>query len=98
MSDETLSRLVIEAIAENLSPLLKWLYGVFASVILGTALLVGIHYEALHDIKMAQRLALEAKQEISEVKTSVEKVSTLVLLHDRQIGIYEDRSRKSGGE
>jgi hypothetical protein len=91
MSDDTLSRLVTEAIAENLSPLLKWLYGVFASVIIGTAAVVGMVYTLIGDIKEAKRDAIEARE-------SFEKLSPLVLLHDKQLGIYEDRNRKSGGE
>lgn len=91
MSDETLSQLVTEAIAANLSPLMKWLYGVFVTVVVGTSFVVGMVADVRSEIK-------EAKREASEARTLVDGLMKLVMLHDKQIGIYEDRSRKGGGE
>ncbi len=47
MSDDTLTSLIVEAIGRHLAPIIKWLYGVFAAVIAGTAFIVGM----VHDVK-----------------------------------------------
>lgn len=91
MSDETLSQLVTEAIASNLSPLMKWLYGVFVAVVIGTAFVVGMVADVRTEIK-------EAKREAVEARALVDGLTKLVLLHDKQLGIYDDRNRKGGGE
>ena len=45
MSDDTLTSLIVEAIGRHLAPIIKWLYGVFAAVIAGTAFIVGMVHE-----------------------------------------------------
>lgn len=95
MSDDTLSQLVTQAIAasvgRNFGPILKWLYATFTGVIISTVFVVGMVYDVRAGIQ-------EAKREAGEAKALVEKLSTLVLLHDKQIGIFDDRSRKGGSE
>jgi hypothetical protein len=91
MSDETLTHLVTAAIAENLSPLLKWLYGVFLAVVVGTAFVVGMVYDVKGGIE-------EAKRNAEQARKAAEEMRGLVLAHDKSINILEFRATKGGGE
>jgi hypothetical protein len=91
MSDETLTHLVTAAIAANLSPLLKWLYGVFLAVVLGTAFVVGMVYDVRSGIE-------EAKRNAEQARRAAEEMRGLVLAHDKSINILEFRATKGGGE
>lgn len=93
MSDDTLSQLVTQAIAEsvgrNFGPILKWLYATFTGVIIGTVFVVGMVYDVKAGIEESKRHAIEAKDAVSALRM-------MVTSHDRSIGILEDR-RKGGG-
>lgn len=94
MSDDTLSQLVTQAIAasvsRNFGPILKWLYATFTGVIIGTVFVVGMVYDVRSEVR-------DAKREATEAKSDAQNLRSLVLSHDRSIGILEDR-RKGGSE
>ena len=95
MSDDTLSQLVTEAIAHNLSPLLKWMYGTFGAVILGTAFVVGMVYDVRYGIIEAKHNASEAQATADKAMQSTVDLRATVIGHDRDIAILKVRS---GGE
>lgn len=81
MSDDTLSQLVTQAIGANLSPVMKWLYATFATVIVGTAFVVGMVYDVHQGIKEATQSAAQANEAINALKPVVQKhESTLAVL------------------
>ncbi len=95
MSDDTLSQLVADAIAANISPLVRWLYAVFAAVIVGTAFVVGMVYEVKFGITDAKREAGEAKAAASSAMQATTDLRTTVTGHDRDIAVLKFQQ---GGE
>lgn len=92
MSDDTLSQLVAEAIAQNLKPLMGWAYAVFASVIVGTAFVVGMVYEVRGGIRDAQRDAAQAREAVGDLRATVTG-------HERSITVLDSWMKwKGGGE
>ena len=91
MSDDKLTSLVTHAIAEHLSPVVKWLYATFAGVICGTAFIVGMVYDVRTGIRDAQREAREASELGKDLRATV-------VGHDRDIAVIKSHIAKSGGE
>lgn len=89
MSDDTLSELVADAIAHNLSPVVKWLYAVFAAVIVGTAFVVGMVYEVKYGIIDAKREAGEAKAAAVSALGAAADLRVTVTGHDRDIAVLK---------
>ena len=84
MSDDTLTSLITEAIGHNLSPLIRWLYGVFAAVIVGTAFVVGMVYDVKQGIHEAAKDATEAKSASINNKEAIQR-------HETRIAVLESR-------
>ena len=95
MSDDTLSQLVAESIAHHISPLVRWLYAVFAAVIVGTAFVVGMVYEVKYGITDAKRDAGEAKATALSALQATTDLRTTVTGHDRDIAVLKSQR---GGE
>lgn len=85
MSDDTLSQLVAEAIARNIAPVVRWLYGTFASVIVGTIFVVGMVYDVRSSIE-------DAKREANNASEGVKDLRAVVNGHDRAITILETKA------
>jgi len=87
MSDDTLSQLVAEAISQNISPLIKWLYATFAGVVVGTAFVVGMVYDVKYSIDGAKKDAAEAKAAATDLRATV-------IGHDRSIAVIESQIKR----
>ena len=88
MSDDTLTSIITAAIGRHLAPIIKWLYGVFAAVIAGTAFVVGMVYDVRQGIRDAAKDATEAKTASSNNQEAIHR-------HETRIAILESRR---GGE
>lgn len=89
MSDDTLTSLITEAIGHHFAPILKWLYGVFAVVIAGTAFVVGM----VHDVRQGIH---DAAKEASEAKGASALNKEALHQHETRIAILE--SKRGGSE
>lgn len=89
MSDDTLTSLIAEAIGRHLAPIIKWLYGVFAAVIAGTAFIVGM----VHDVKQGIH---DAAKEAGEAKGASALNKEALHQHETRIAILE--SKRGGSE
>lgn len=89
MSDETLTDLVAEAIAHNLSPVVRWLYAVFAAVIVGTAFIVGMVYDVKYGINDAKREAGAAQAAATTAIQASTDLRATVISHDRDLAVLK---------
>ena len=96
MSDDTLTQLVAEAIAQHLSPVVRWLYAVFAAVIVGTAFVVGMVYDVKYGITDAKRDAGDAKATAVSAIQLTTDLRAVVVGHDRDIAVL--KSQRGGQE
>lgn len=94
MSDDTLSRLVAEAIAEAIAhrtaAVLKWAYAVLVAIVAGTAWIVAMVHDVRGSIREAHREASEARAELAEMRATV-------LGHGRSIAVLDSWMRWKGG-
>lgn len=90
MSDATLSKLVASAIAANLAPVVRWLYATFATVILGTAFVVGMVYDVKQGIK-------DAAKDAEKANTSISVLAPTVSTHASKIAVIEALLGQKGG-
>jgi len=96
MSDDTLSQLVADAIADAIakrtSAVLYWVYGVLVTIIGGTVWVVSM----VHDVRGSIR---EAHREASEARTELAGLRATVILHERSITVLDSWMKwKGGGE
>lgn len=90
MSDAILSKLVASAIAANLAPVVRWLYATFATVILGTAFVVGMVYDVKQGIK-------DATKDAEKANTSIGVLAPTVSTHASKIAVIEALLGQKGG-
>jgi len=96
MSDDTLSQLIADAIAAHLAPVVKWLYAVFAGVIVGTAFVVGMVYDVKYSIVDAKRDADEAKATALSAIQLTTDLRAVVVGHDREIAVLKIQNARGG--
>lgn len=94
MSDDTLSQLVADAIADAMAnrtaAVLKWAYAVLATVVAGTAWIVAMVHDVRGSIREAHREAGEARAALTELRGTVAG-------HERSITVLDSWMRWKGG-
>lgn len=96
MSEDTLSQLVADAIAHNISPLIRWLYAVFASVIAGTAFVVGLWADVRYGLVDVKRDASEAKSTALSAIQATAELRTSVVTYGLDIAVLKIQTTRGG--
>jgi len=96
MSDDTLTQLIADAIAAHLAPVVKWLYAVFAGVIVGTVFVVGMVYDVKYSIVDAKRDASTALSAALSATQATTDLRMTVNVHDREIAVLKIQNARGG--
>lgn len=88
MSDDTLTQIIGEHISRNIRPLIKWAYAGVTTLVVGTALVVGMWRDLKANAEEAQRDATRALNKADQ------HIEPMLNNHETRIAVMEDRRAK----
>jgi len=88
MSDDTLTQIIGDHISRNIRPLLKWVYAGVTTLVVGTALVVGMWRDLKANAEEAQRDATKALYKTEQ------HLEPMLNNHETRIAVMESRRPK----